>query len=222
MIAQGIRKVVDIALKINQERPGQIKYIDIGGGYVILLQLIYTWFILLKNIKFASQFWFWGNIPHFWGIFSCIKTTHSRIVWTYFHCFDWVRKNLQCQGFSLSLFFLYKFYYFLLFFLFFLFIFYFLLLWCLGWSCSSNSRVHQDQWWKRYCCHPRWCWFVCQNSILLFFFFYLVSFIKKQNKHFQINFNCVRFICQRSGPCVSMCWTPLESPNLILQTGIKK
>jgi len=32
LIAQGIRKVVDIALKINQERPGQIKYIDIGGG----------------------------------------------------------------------------------------------------------------------------------------------------------------------------------------------
>lgn len=32
LIAQGIRKVVDIALKVNEERPGQIKYIDIGGG----------------------------------------------------------------------------------------------------------------------------------------------------------------------------------------------
>lgn len=33
MIAQGIKKVVDIALEINQHRAGQIKYIDIGGGY---------------------------------------------------------------------------------------------------------------------------------------------------------------------------------------------
>ena len=33
LIAQGIRKVVDIALKMSRERPNQIKFIDIGGGY---------------------------------------------------------------------------------------------------------------------------------------------------------------------------------------------
>jgi diaminopimelate decarboxylase len=32
LIAQGIRKAVDMALSINQARAGQIKYIDIGGG----------------------------------------------------------------------------------------------------------------------------------------------------------------------------------------------
>jgi diaminopimelate decarboxylase len=32
LIAQGIQKVVQIALDINKERPNQIKYIDIGGG----------------------------------------------------------------------------------------------------------------------------------------------------------------------------------------------
>jgi len=32
LIAQGIRRAVDLALSINQTRAGQIKYIDIGGG----------------------------------------------------------------------------------------------------------------------------------------------------------------------------------------------
>lgn len=32
LIAQGIRKVVDIALKVNKDHPNQIKFIDIGGG----------------------------------------------------------------------------------------------------------------------------------------------------------------------------------------------
>jgi len=32
LIAQGIRKAVDLALTINRNRPGQITYIDIGGG----------------------------------------------------------------------------------------------------------------------------------------------------------------------------------------------
>jgi len=32
LIAQGIRRAVDLALDVNKVRPNQIKYIDIGGG----------------------------------------------------------------------------------------------------------------------------------------------------------------------------------------------